>query len=430
MHPIAAELDQLLTDPVRRLLSEKGRQIFFPSKGILGQAADARGKRINATIGIALEEDGSPMRLAGLDGVAGLGPRDAFTYAPSYGKPELRDAWRDLIRAKNPSLGETLLSRPVVTNALTHALSMCGYLFLDPGDRLILPDLFWGNYRLIFEHGHGAELATFATFAGGGFDVGGLKAALAEGPPGKRVVLLNFPNNPTGYTPTPAEGAAIRDALVACCEAGNDVAVLIDDAYFGLVYEDGVMTESIFTLLAGAHERLLAVKIDGATKEDYVWGFRVGFISYAIKGGNEALYGALADKTAGAVRGNISNASHLGQSLMLRTYADPKYGAWKAEKFETLARRYRTVQGIFAAHPEYAERFEPLPFNSGYFMCVRPKGVAPEAVRQRLLTAYDTGVIATGDLIRVAFSSTPGALLDDLFANLYAACGDVAQKGG
>ncbi len=429
MHPIAVELDQQLTDPVRALLSKKGREIFFPSKGILGQAADARGKRINATIGIALEEDGSPMRLEGLDGVAGLGPRDAFTYAPSYGKPQLRDAWRDLIRKKNPSLGELPLSRPVVTNALTHALSMCGYLFLDPGDRLILPDLFWGNYKLIFNHGYDAELATFATFAGGGFDVDGLKARLAEGAPGKRVVLLNFPNNPTGYTPTPAEGEAIRDALVACCEAGNDVAVLIDDAYFGLVYEDGVMTESIFTLLADAHERLLAVKIDGATKEDYVWGFRVGFITYAIKNGSAALYDALADKTAGAVRGNISNASHLGQSLMLRTYADPAYDAWKAEKYATLAKRYRAVRQILDDHPEYAERFAALPFNSGYFMCVRPTGVSPEAVRQRLLEAYDTGIIATGDLIRVAFSSTPGALLADLFANIYAACGDVAGKG-
>lgn len=429
MHPIAVELDRQLTDPVRNLLSRKGREIFFPSKGILGQAADARGRRINATIGIALEEDGSPMRLAGLDGVAGLGPGDAFTYAPSYGKAELRDRWQGMIREKNPALGDRLLSRPVVTNALTHALSICGYLFLDPGDRLILPDLFWGNYKLIFANGYDAELSTFATFADGGFDVAGLEAALAEGPPGKRVVLLNFPNNPTGYTPTPAEGQAIRDALVACCEAGNDVAVLIDDAYFGLVYEDGVMTESIFGLLADAHERLLAVKIDGATKEDYVWGFRVGFVTYAMRGGTAALYGALADKTAGAVRGNISNASHLGQSLMLRTYDDPHYGAWKAEKYAVLAKRYRAVRAIFEENPAYAERFEPLPFNSGYFMCVRPKGVDPEAVRQRLLSAYDTGVIATGDLIRVAFSSTPGALLADLFANIYAACGDVAGKG-
>lgn len=422
MHPLAAELDTHLTPAVRRMLSRKGRNIFFPSKGILGQAAEARGRRINATIGIALEEDGTPMHLAGLDALIDLDPRDAFTYAPSYGKPALRDRWQGMIRQKNPSLGETLISRPVVTNALTHALSMCGYLFLDPGDRLIVSDLFWGNYKLIFAHGYDAELRPFSTFAKGGFDIDGLRAALAEGEPGKRVVLLNFPNNPTGYTPTPSEADAIRAALVEAAEAGNDVVVLIDDAYFGLVYEDGVLTESIFPRLANAHERLLAVKIDGATKEDYVWGFRVGFITYATKGGTAELYDALADKTAGAVRGNISNASHPGQSMVLAAYEHPDYGAWKAEKYATLKARYTTVRQILADNPQYAEHFTALPFNSGYFMCVRPSQAKPEAIRRILLDEYDTGLIATGALLRVAFSSTPKALLPDLFANLYAAC--------
>lgn len=429
MHPLAVELDRHLTAPVRAMLSRKGREIFFPHKGILGQAAEARGRRINATIGIALEEDGSPMHLSGLGALVGVGPGDAFTYAPSFGKAELRDVWRDMIRQKNPSLGDTPLSRPVVTNALTHALSMAGYLFLDPGDRLITPDLYWGNYRLIFAHGYDAEISTFPTFVDGRFGVEGLRRALkGDGEPGKRVVLLNFPNNPSGYTPTPAEADAIRDALVEACEAGCDVVALIDDAYFGLVYEEGVMTESIFTRLADAHERLLAVKIDGATKEDYVWGFRVGFVTYAIAGATEPLLQALADKTAGAVRGNISNASHIGQSLMLETYRDPAYGDWKAEKFETLRARYEAVKAIFAAHPEYAEAFEPLPFNSGYFMCVRPLGVDAEALRVHLLAEYDTGVIATGDLIRVAFSSAPKAVLPDLFAHLHAACRTLAAK--
>ena len=39
------------------------KTIFFPKKGILAQSDDAKGKRINATIGIALEENLTPMRL-------------------------------------------------------------------------------------------------------------------------------------------------------------------------------------------------------------------------------------------------------------------------------------------------------------------------------------------------------------------------------
>ena len=124
-------------------------------------------------------------------------------------------------------------------------------------------------------------------------------------------------------------GRAIRDTLVASAEAGNNIVVMIDDAYFGLVYEDGVYTESVFSLLANAHPGILAVKVDGATKEDYAWGLRVGFITYAFQGSSAEAMKALEDKTAGAVRGNISNAPHLSQSLLLKVYDDPEFSGWK-----------------------------------------------------------------------------------------------------
>jgi hypothetical protein len=51
-----------------------------------------------------------------------------------------------------------------------------------------------------------------------------------------------------------------------------------------------------------------------------------------------------------------------------------------------------------------------------------------EAVRQKLLSAYDTGIIAFGDFIRIAFSSTPFPLLEKLLDNIYRAGGEV-RKG-
>lgn len=430
VNPLAAELNDRLArraPAVLRMLSARGRAAYFPYKGILGQSAEARGKHINATIGIALEDDGSPLCLPGLAEMVELSPADAFTYAPSFGKPELRDRWRAMLREKNPALAGVPLSRPIVTCALTHALSVAGCLFLDEGDTLLLPDLYWGNYGLIFSHAWGARLATWPTFdANRGFDVASMRARLLEGPPGKRVVLLNFPNNPTGYTPTDAEADAIREALVAAAEAGNDVVVIIDDAYFGLVYADGVMQDSIFTRLTDAHERLLAVKLDGATKEDYVWGFRVGFVTYGLKGADDDVWYALESKTAGVVRGSVSNAPHVSQSLLLRLYESPAYAAQKASKYAVLRARYDKVRAVLDAHPEYAEAFAPLPFNSGYFMCVRPVTADAEAVRRVLLADFDTGVIATSGLLRLAFSATPLGQLEALFENVYRACRQVS----
>jgi aspartate/methionine/tyrosine aminotransferase len=276
------------------MLSERGKAIFFPRKGILGQGAEAKGKEINATIGTALEDDGSPLVLDCVLKSLNL-PKQAFLYAPSFGNPDLRKAWKEQIVRKNPSLAGKAFSNPVVTCALTHAISCAGYLFLDPGDEVIIPDLYWDNYELVFVNSCGAKIKTFNTFKDGGFDTEALKKALSESKSQKKVVLLNFPNNPTGYTATEKEAVEIAKILTDCANAGNKVVALLDDAYFGLVYEDGVTKESLFSKVLDASENLLAVKLDGPTKEDYVWGFRVGFMSFGFKGATEAQLKALED---------------------------------------------------------------------------------------------------------------------------------------
>jgi hypothetical protein len=87
-----------------------------------------------------------------------------------------------------------------------------------------------------------------------------------------------------------------------------------------------------------------------------------------------------------------------------------------------LKSRYEEIKRVLAAHPEYKAEFEPLPFNSGYFMCVRLKNADPEKVRQKLLAEHSTGVINLCGILRIAFSATPTAKLETLFTNLFAAC--------
>jgi aspartate/methionine/tyrosine aminotransferase len=191
-----------------------------------------------------------------------------------------------------------------------------------------------------------------------------------------------------------------------------------------LVFENNILKESLFALLANAHERILAIKFDGPTKEDYVWGFRVGFVTFACKNGSSQLYSALEAKLAGAIRGNISNASNLSQSLLLAAYRDSSYEQEKAAKFDVLKQRYVKMRSIFAEHPEYEKVFSPLPFNSGYFMCIRIHSGNAEIVRRILLEHYSTGIIAMGDVIRIAFSSTPYTLLEKLMSNIYNAANE------
>ena len=66
-----------------------------------------------------------------------------------------------------------------------------------------------------------------------------------------------------------------------------------------------------------------------------------------------------------------------------------------------------------------------MPFNSGYFMCVKPVGVDAERVRRQLIEKYSTGTIVLSGLIRLAFSTVPVAKLPTLFANVDAAIRDL-----
>lgn len=427
MNPQAEELNKIIQakNPViYDLLSEKGKNIFFPKKGILGQTADAKGTKINATIGAAIEDNGTPMRLNSIELNVKLDPSLVFPYAPSYGRPDIRTKWKSMIYEKNSSLKDKVLSLPVVTNALTHGVSMAGYLFVDEGEKVIVPDLFWGNYNLILNHAYGADLTKFNLFKGGGFDLGSFKAKLEEGGIGKKVLILNFPNNPTGYTPTTQEIKGIVQIIKESAEQGNKIVVFSDDAYFGLIYEEGIEKESIFSYLCDLHENVLALKIDGPTKEDYVWGFRVGFMTYGVKGGDAELYTALEAKTAGAVRGNISNAANISQSLLLNAFENEAYQAQKTEKFEIMNERYHAVKEALKKE-KYNEFFTALPYNSGYFMCVKlAEGLDGEKIRKILIDKYSIGIINLNNVIRVAFSAMAASDAKELFEGIYNACKD------
>jgi len=430
MDPQAINLNdtiQKLNKNVLQLLSDKGKNIFFPKLGILSQSAQAKGKSINATIGEAIEDNGTSMHLSEFDQLIKLPLGSVYPYAPSFGKKELRDCWKEFIYKKNPSLGTTTISTPIVTCGLTHGISMSAYLFVDEGDTVVIPDLFWENYSLIFENAYKGKVVTFPLFKNGGFNIDGFTETL-NNIKGKIVLLLNFPNNPTGYTPLVSEIGLIVDTIQKQADQGKNVVAIIDDAYFGLVYEKNVYTESIFTQLCSLDEKVLAVKLDGPTKEDYVWGFRVGFISFGVKNGTAELYEALENKTAGAVRGNISNVSHLSQSLLYSAYFSEAYEADKKEKFATLKARYQTVQQVLTDE-KYLKYFAALPFNSGYFMCVELNDqLNAEAIRKILLDKYSTGVIVFGNLIRLAFSAVPQSKIQQLIENIYLACNDYIEQ--
>ena len=437
MNPIAKELNDTIRDSnvhIYQMLSQVGKSLFFP-KGILSQSAEAKQKahRFNATIGMATEK-GRTMHLSSIMGpIKGLEPEQALTYAPSFGIPGLRKAWQDSLFKKNPSLQGKQISLPIVTNGVTHGLSVVADMWIDPDDVIVLPDKMWGNYNLIFSVRKGAQIVNYPLFdSNGGFNLEGFKHVLESEAQenGKVATILNFPNNPTGYTISPDEGKAIAEILAGIANKGINVLAITDEAYFGLFYEDNVLKESLFSYLVALEPRLMAIKLDGATKEDYVWGLRVGFITYGCwsEGESAPVYEALEKKTAGAVRGSISNASHLSQEIVLNAMKAPDYEQQKEEKYEILMQRAKEIKQVLS-EAKYSDAWEPYPFNSGYFMCLKLKTVDAEDLRVHLLDKYGVGLISIGKTdLRVAFSCIEKQDIRELFDIIYQGVNDLVGQ--
>ncbi|OIK10710.1 hypothetical protein BIV60_19750 [Bacillus sp. MUM 116] len=429
LNPLALELNHIIEEqnkPVYEMFSLLGKSLYFP-KGIVSQAGEARGKadRFNATIGMATEE-GQPIYIDVIHkNLSAYDPKDLYPYAPPAGKPELREVWRKKLLKDNPSLEGKEFGTPIVTSGLTHGLSIVADLFVEKGDSIILPDKYWDNYQILFNVRHGSETLTYPLFTKANeFNVEGLLEALLSCKNGKAILVLNFPHNPTGYTPTEKEAEGILETIKQAADQGINIVAVMDDAYFGLYYEDSIK-ESLFARLVGLHPRVLPIKIDGATKEEYAWGFRVGFLTFGI--GDPLVLEALEKKAMGSIRSTISCSPHLSQTIILDALLNPEFEMQRNERNKIMEDRAKRVKEILADR-KYADEFEPYPFNSGYFISLQIKNVDAETLRGHLLNQYGVGTISLAETdLRIAFSCVELNDLDRLFELIYQSCKELNQ---
>ena len=426
LNPLAQELNDILDNTVAgALLSDSGRRIFFP-KGIIAQGAEAKAHAsyANATIGTTMVE-GTPVILPCIQECApNFKPQQLVAYAPTSGNPDLRTKWKEKLAIKNPSLKGKNISVPVVVPGLTAGISDMAELFLGPEKPLLVADPSWDNYSLIIETRLNSQLHRFKMFRDGKFDIDSFEQAVKkEAESGTVRVLLNFPQNPSGYSPTSDEAQKIVSIIKETAQKGTKVLVLSDDAYFGLNYESNIEKQSLFAYMCDLDENVLALKIDGPTKEDFVWGLRCGFITFGWKGATEEQYRAIEKKLAGVIRATVSCCSTPAQSMVLKAFSDPAIEDQKAHFRKVLEGRYRKVRNFTDSHK--SEVIEPLPFNSGYFMSFNLKGVDAEVLRTKLLAEKGIGTISIDSCtLRIAFSS----LDEDKIENVYSAIYETAEK--
>lgn len=429
MNKLAIDLNDIISGITAwNLLSDYGKRIYFP-KGIAAQSAEAKQKATthNATIGMAISR-GQAVELGSIkEQLPMLNPAEAVIYAPTGGDSALIKLWKEEIIKKNPDIDPSSISNPVVTSGLTHGISLLMEMFVDAGEKVVVPDMFWGNYRLMIEERQEASIESFPFYTEDkGLNINGFIETIKKSAVNKKaVVIVNFPNNPTGYSPSKTEASELKEALVKLAGDGYKLLIVIDDAYFGLFFEEDTYKHSLFNELCSAHENILAAKVDGPTKEHFVWGFRLGFITFGSKGMTSEQYKVLETKLAASIRCSISNCSRPAQSILFKAISNPEHNIEKAKYEREIKERYLKIKSILALH-EDDPVLEPLSFNSGYFMSFKLKHGSAEDLRKKLLDEDGIGTISIQDkYLRVAFSSVDIEDIEDLYNRIYKAASEL-----
>ncbi|MGI6433469.1 MAG: aminotransferase class I/II-fold pyridoxal phosphate-dependent enzyme [Sphaerochaetaceae bacterium] len=388
------------------LLSSYGKRARFP-KGIVVQSQEAGvyANRANGSAGVALKE-GHHMTFPLFQKLNPLITADELVaYAPTAGDMRLRRLWYEEMKRKNPALEECSCSLPMVTAGLTHSLRIAAELFVDEGDDVIIANPAWDNYELIFSDVRQGKLHHPSLFDENlNFNFDAVLSSIRSVKKEKAILLLNFPNNPTGYTPSEKEYAELTAALVQIAEEGKKLLVIIDDAYYGLFHTSEACTTSLFAFLCNAHPNILALKCDAATKEALAWGLRMGFLTFGGAGLTGEHYDALLEKCSSAMRSSISSCSRTSQTLLIKVLENPECRLTLVDAAQEIKKRFELLMQEVSEWPSDTP-LHLYPANSGYFCTFACKGDA-EQLRVKLLHDCGIGTIALkGNLLRLAYSA-------------------------
>ena len=398
--------------------SKLGENIILPQDVLIqSKETAAIPGAINATIGIATSNK-KAMALSSINKViTEINNSEYLPYSPTPGLPKMRELWKEKILADNPSINKDFLSLPMVTTGITQGIDIAANLFSESGDALLLPNLFWQNYAQIYTIKLGNKIYKYNQFdENNEFSISNFKETLYSIKEDKISLILNFPNNPTGYTPSDAELNSLVDVISTYAKENKNKQLIIvsDDAYFGLFFEKNHKTPTLSaTYKLAENENCLIVKLDGITKEFYSWGLRVGFITYYTK--NNELRKILLEKTQGYLRSTTSSPSNLSQQIAVRLLDNKQSLEEKEINDKIIEERYNELKQAISKE-QLDQLVRVLPFNSGYFFTIKlPSNINAHEFRLKFLNEYKYGVYSMDDEhIRIAFSCLDKELIPEL----------------
>ena len=188
-------------------------------------------------------------------------------YAHNLGLPPLRDAIATYMSALHGPIGS---ERIAVTSGGVSALMLAVQALVDAGDEVVAVTPVWPNLTAQPAIMGAAVRCVSLRPVDGAWTLD-LPALLEAVTPRTRLLVVNAPNNPTGWTLTRDEQARI---LAHCRQTGTWI--LADEVYERLYYDSGSTCAPSFLDVAQADDRLVVVH--SFSKSFLMTGWRLGWM--------------------------------------------------------------------------------------------------------------------------------------------------------
>ena len=188
-------------------------------------------------------------------------------YAHNLGLPELREALSGYIGALHKPVRA---ERIAVTSSGVNALMLAMQALAGPGDEVVAVVPVWPNLTsqpIIL----GASVKRVSLKVQGGAWQLDLPALLGAVTPKTNVLLVNAPNNPTGWTLSRAEQEAI---LAHCRRTGTWI--VADEVYERVYFKPGAVCAPSFLDIAEPDDRLVVAH--SFSKSFLMTGWRLGWL--------------------------------------------------------------------------------------------------------------------------------------------------------
>lgn len=271
-------------------------------------------------------------------------------YERSLGSAELREAIVDYCGALNgapaPSIDQVL-----VTHGGAGALTLSILVATEPGDGILIPDPSYMLYaRLVTVLGRVPQRFVRSATDGYRYDIERLRSATT---PKTRALIVNSPENPTGYVCTDGE---MRDMLGHCERHG--LTLVHDEVYDQFVFAGAHRSAAAL----GGYERV--IQVNSTSKKFGVPGLRIGWLVANPQ------FAACAAKAQDYTNLAIHSFSERVATTLLRS-AD--VASWFGEVRQLLRRRAEMGVELLGAIKgvEFSSRVD-----GGMFLLPRVRGLA------------------------------------------------------